>query len=137
MTPRHAPRLDPPLAFALVRPILAAPHPRPDRLGLLFGPARRGRRSGPAPSRARVSFLSSFFDYLDLVLVAERRPADVLRAGPGCPFGSLDLSMTAFATIDELAKGRIPIKWQKVPRRDTRDISIYVERGANAYFAMR
>lgn len=55
---------------------------------------------------------------------------------PGCPFGSLDLSMTAFATIDELAKGRIPIKWRVVPCRDTSDISIYVERGANAYFAM-
>lgn len=55
---------------------------------------------------------------------------------PGCPFGSLDLSMTAFATIDDLAKGRIPIKWRVVPCRDTSDISIYVERGANAYFAM-
>lgn len=55
---------------------------------------------------------------------------------PGCPFGSLDLSMTAFATIDDLAKGRIPIKWRVVPCRDTSGISIYTEKGANAYFAL-
>jgi expansin (peptidoglycan-binding protein) len=55
---------------------------------------------------------------------------------PGCPYGSLDLSMTAFATIDELAKGRIPIKWRVVPCSDTSGISIFVEGGANAYFAM-
>lgn len=55
---------------------------------------------------------------------------------PGCPFGSLDLSMTAFATIDDLAKGRVPIKWRVVPCRDTSPISIYVEGGASAYFAL-
>ncbi len=68
-------------AFALVWPILAvcllAPAPL---LGLLFGPAY----AAAAPALrllALASFLSSFFDYLDLVLVAERRPGDVLRAG--------------------------------------------------------
>jgi O-antigen/teichoic acid export membrane protein len=68
-------------AFALVWPILAvcllAPAPL---LGLLFGPAYEVA----APTLrllALASFLSSFFDYLDLVLVAERRPGDVLRAG--------------------------------------------------------
>lgn len=54
---------------------------------------------------------------------------------PGCPFGSLDLSMTAFAAIDDLTKGRIPIKWRVVPCRDTSGISIYVQQGANAYYA--
>ncbi len=68
-------------AFALVWPILAvcflAPGPL---LGLLFGPAYEA--AAPALRLlALASFLSSFFDYLDLVLVAERRPADVLRAG--------------------------------------------------------
>ncbi|MHB8798102.1 MAG: lipopolysaccharide biosynthesis protein [Thermoanaerobaculia bacterium] len=68
-------------AFALVWPILAvcilAPAPL---LGLLFGPAYEAA----APTLrllALASFLSSFFDYLDLFLVAERRPGDVLRAG--------------------------------------------------------
>lgn len=55
---------------------------------------------------------------------------------PGCPFGSLDLSMTAFAVIDDLAKGRVPIKWRVIPCRDTSEISIYVEGGANAYYAL-
>ena|GEM_PF-1219981 len=68
-------------AFALVWPILAvcllAPAPL---LGLLFGPAYEA--AAPALRLlALASFLSSFFDYLDLVLVAERRPGDVLRAG--------------------------------------------------------
>ncbi len=68
-------------AFALVWPILAicllAPAPL---LGLLFGPAYEA--AAPALRLlALASFLASFFDYLDLVLVAERRPGDVLRAG--------------------------------------------------------
>jgi O-antigen/teichoic acid export membrane protein len=68
-------------AFALVWPVLAvcllAPAPL---LGLLFGPAYEA--AAPALGLlALASFLSSFFDYLDLVLVAERRPGDVLRAG--------------------------------------------------------
>lgn len=68
-------------AFALVWPFLAvcllAPAPL---LGLLFGPAYEA--AAPALRLlALASFLSSFFDYLDLVLVAERRPGDVLRAG--------------------------------------------------------
>lgn len=68
-------------AFALVWPFLAvcflAPAPL---LGLLFGP-----RYEAAASVLRLlafgSFLASFFDYLDLALVAQRRPGDVLRAG--------------------------------------------------------
>jgi O-antigen/teichoic acid export membrane protein len=68
-------------AFALVWPFLAvcllAPAPL---LGLLFGPAYES--AAPALRLlALASFLSSFFDYLDLILVAERRPGDVLRAG--------------------------------------------------------
>lgn len=68
-------------AFALVWPVLAvcilAPAPL---LGLLFGPAYEA--AAPALRLlALASFLASFFDYLDLVLVAERRPGDVLRAG--------------------------------------------------------
>ncbi|MBK6408062.1 MAG: polysaccharide biosynthesis C-terminal domain-containing protein [Holophagales bacterium] len=68
-------------AFALVWPFLAvcllAPAPL---LGLLFGPAYEA--AAPALRLlALASLLSSFFDYLDLVLVAERRPGDVLRAG--------------------------------------------------------
>ena len=68
-------------AFALVWPILAvcllAPAPL---LGLLFGPAYEA--AAPVLRLlALASFLSSFFDYLDLVLIAERRPGDVLRAG--------------------------------------------------------
>ena len=68
-------------AFSLVWPILAicllAPAPL---LGLLFGPAYEA--AAPALRLlALASFLASFFDYLDLVLVAERRPGDVLRAG--------------------------------------------------------
>ncbi len=68
-------------AFALVWPVLSvcilAPTPL---LGLLFGPAYEA--AAPALRLlALASFLSSFFDYLDLVLVAERRPGDVLRAG--------------------------------------------------------
>ena len=68
-------------AFALVWPFLAvcllAPAPL---LGLFFGPAYEA--AAPALRLlALASFLSSFFDYLDLVLVAERRPGDVLRAG--------------------------------------------------------
>lgn len=68
-------------AFALVWPALAvcllAPAPL---LGLLFGASYEAA----APTLrllALASFLPSFFDYLDLVLIAERRPGDVLRAG--------------------------------------------------------
>ena len=68
-------------AFALVWPVLAtcllAPGPL---LGLLFGPTYEA--AAPALRLlALASFVSSFFDYLDLVLVAERRPGDVLGAG--------------------------------------------------------
>ncbi len=68
-------------AFALVWPILAVCLLAPAALlGLLFGPAYEA--AAPALRLlALASFLSSFFDYLDLVLVAERRPGDVLRAG--------------------------------------------------------
>ncbi|MBP7675188.1 MAG: polysaccharide biosynthesis C-terminal domain-containing protein [Thermoanaerobaculia bacterium] len=68
-------------AFALVWPILAACILAPGPLlGLLFGPDYEA--AAPALRLlALASFLSSFFDYLDLVLLAERRPADVLRAG--------------------------------------------------------
>lgn len=70
-------------AFALVWPVLAvcllAPEPL---LGLLFGQAYL-----PAAPALRLlalgSFLASFFDYLDLLLLAERRPVDVLRTGLG------------------------------------------------------
>jgi O-antigen/teichoic acid export membrane protein len=70
-------------AFALVWPALAvcllAPAPL---LVLLFG-----EPYAPAAPALRLlalaSFLPSFFDYLDLVLIAERRPGDVLRAGTG------------------------------------------------------
>lgn len=68
------------LAFALVWPVLSvcllAPGPL---LVLLFG-----EDYAPAAEALRLlalaSFLPSFFDYLDLLLVADRRPGDVLRA---------------------------------------------------------
>ena len=68
-------------AFALVWPLLAvcflAPAPL---LGLLFGP-RYEAAASVLRLLALASFLPSFFDYLDLVLIAERRPDEVLRAG--------------------------------------------------------
>ncbi len=70
-------------AFALVWPVLAvcvlAPGPL---LALLFGEAY----AAAAPALrllALGSFLASSFDYLDLLLIAGRRPGDVLRAGVG------------------------------------------------------
>jgi expansin (peptidoglycan-binding protein) len=33
---------------------------------------------------------------------------------PGCDFGDLDLSMTAFGKVAKLSAGRIPIKWHFV-----------------------
>lgn len=78
-------------AFALVWPFLAvcllAPAPL---LGLLFGP----KYEVAAPVLrllALSSFLASFFDYLDLVLIARRRPGEVLRAGVA--------SVAAFVTL--------------------------------------
>jgi O-antigen/teichoic acid export membrane protein len=70
-------------AFALVWPVLAvcvlAPAPL---LGLLFGETYEA--AAPALRLlALASFATSFFDYLDLVLIAERRPGDVFRAGTG------------------------------------------------------
>lgn len=70
-------------AFALVWPVLAvcvlAPAPL---LGLLFGESYEA--AAPALRLlALASFATSFFDYLDLVLIAERRPGDVFRAGVG------------------------------------------------------
>ncbi|HYN40652.1 MAG TPA: lipopolysaccharide biosynthesis protein [Thermoanaerobaculia bacterium] len=70
-------------AFALVWPVLAvcvlAPAPL---LGLLFGAAYEAA----APTLrllAIASFVASFFEFLDLLLIAQRRPGDVLRAGLG------------------------------------------------------
>lgn len=68
-------------AFALVWPVLAvcvlAPGPL---LHVLFGPTYEA--AAPALRiLALASFLTSSFDYLDLLLIAERRPGDVLRAG--------------------------------------------------------
>ena len=68
-------------AFALVWPVLAvcllAPEPV---VALLFGATY-----APAAEALRLlalaSFATSSFDYLELLLVAERRPADVVRAG--------------------------------------------------------
>jgi expansin (peptidoglycan-binding protein) len=34
---------------------------------------------------------------------------------PGCGLGDLDLSMTAFAKIAPLSRGRVPITWHFVP----------------------
>lgn len=68
-------------AFALVWPVLAvcllAPAPL---LGLLFGGAYEGAASA-LRLLALASLAASFFDYLDLVLIAERRPVEVFRAG--------------------------------------------------------
>ncbi len=68
------------LAFALVWPVLSvcllAPGPL---LVLLFG-ADYGPAAGALRLLALASFLPSFFDFLDLLLVADRRPGDVLRA---------------------------------------------------------
>jgi O-antigen/teichoic acid export membrane protein len=70
-------------AFALVWPVLSvcvlAPAPL---LHLLFGAAYEAA----APTLrllALASFATSFFDYLELLLIAERRPGDVLKAGLG------------------------------------------------------
>lgn len=70
-------------AFALVWPVLCvcllAPGPL---LGLLFGEAYVS--AAPALRLLALgSFLASSFDYLDLLLVAERRPGNVLHAGFG------------------------------------------------------
>ena len=78
-------------AFALVWPFLAvcllAPAPL---LGLLFGPTYEV--AAPVLRLlALASFLASFFDYLDLVLIARRRPVEVLRAGVA--------SVTAFVAL--------------------------------------
>ena len=70
-------------AFGIVWPVLAvcvlAPAPL---LGLLFGEAYEAA----APTLrllALASFGASLFEYLDLLLIAERRPGDVLRTGLG------------------------------------------------------
>ena len=70
-------------AFALVWPVLSvcllAPAPL---LHLLFGAAYEA--AAPALRLlALASFVASFFDFLDLLLIAERRPGDVLKAGLG------------------------------------------------------
>lgn len=68
------------LAFALVWPVLSvcllAPGPL---LVLLFG-EDYAPAAGALRLLALASFLPSFFDFLDLLLVADRRPGDVLRA---------------------------------------------------------
>ena len=68
------------LAFALVWPVLSvcllAPGPL---LVLLFGEGYAAA-AGALRLLALASFLPSFFDFLDLLLVADRRPGDVLRA---------------------------------------------------------
>ena len=68
-------------AFGLVWPVLAvcvlAPAPL---LGLLFG--RTYEAAAPTLRLlALASFGASLFEYFDLLLIAERRPLDVLRAG--------------------------------------------------------
>lgn len=73
-------------AFALVWPVLAVcvltPAPL---LSLLFG----GTYEAAAPALrllALGSFAASHFDYVDLLLISERRPGDVFRAGIGGAF---------------------------------------------------
>lgn len=68
-------------AFALVWPLLAvcllAPGPL---LGLVFGPTYAA--AAPVLRLLSVaSLVASFFDYLDLMLIARRLPGEVLRAG--------------------------------------------------------
>ncbi len=70
-------------AFGVVWPVLAvcvlAPAPL---LGLLFGAAYEA--AAPALRLlALASFGASLFEHLDLLLIAERRPGDVLRTGIG------------------------------------------------------
>ena len=82
------------LSFALVWPVLSvcilAPAPL---IGLLFGADYE-----PAATTLRLlaiaSFVPSFFDFLDLLLLAEKRPGDVLGAGL---VGSGALALLLFA----------------------------------------
>ncbi len=82
------------LSFALVWPVLSVCILTPAPLiGLLFG-----AEYAPAATTLRLlaiaSFLPSFFDFLDLLLLAERRPGDVLGAGL---VGSGALALLLFA----------------------------------------
>jgi expansin len=50
---------------------------------------------------------------------------------PGCKFGGIDLSKTAFATIDDMAKGRIDVRWKVVPCGYVKSMKLYVKKTYN------
>jgi len=47
---------------------------------------------------------------------------------PGCKFGGIDLSKTAFATIDDMAKGRVEVRWKVVPCGYQKSMKLYVKK---------
>jgi len=59
---------------------------------------------------------------------------------PGCKFGGIDLSKTAFATVDDLAKGRAQVKWKVVPCPTSRDMKLYIKKrkgsGASSFIVV-
>ena len=47
---------------------------------------------------------------------------------PGCKFGGIDLSKTAFATVDDLAKGRAEVRWKVVPCGYSKSMKLQVRK---------
>ncbi len=53
---------------------------------------------------------------------------------PGCSAGDLDLSLEAFAQIDNLSAGRVPITWQVVSPQLSGPIAYHYKSGSNQWW---
>ncbi|MBE2222691.1 MAG: hypothetical protein IAF02_14175 [Anaerolineae bacterium] len=53
---------------------------------------------------------------------------------PGCAFGSLDLSPQAFALIDDIPLGRVPMSWQVVSPNIAGPIRFEFKQGSNQWW---
>lgn len=47
---------------------------------------------------------------------------------PGCKFGGIDLSKTAFETIDKIEKGRVKVRWKVVPCDYMKSMKLYIKK---------
>ena len=53
---------------------------------------------------------------------------------PGCEKGHLDLSMSAFAKIADVAAGRVPVSWQVVPCAVAGNVEYRYKEGSSQYW---
>ncbi len=53
---------------------------------------------------------------------------------PECEYGDLDLSQEAFAAVDEVSKGRVPIKWRFVSCDISTNMSFHYKEGTSKWW---